>query len=89
MGFQKLKHISNTPYMPTKMSFLTRKPAAIKVVEEYAIPPTDDPVISAFYAQLTERERVAHAIAVTKLGTSYDVTRTHGFLKWLKKRDAK
>ncbi len=54
--------------------------------EEYALPQTDDPVISAFYAQLTDKERIAHAIAVTKLGTSYDVSRTHGFLKWKKKQ---
>jgi hypothetical protein len=44
--------------------------------------------VSAFYAQLSEREQFAHKIAVEKLGTSYDVTRTHGFLKWLKKRQA-
>jgi hypothetical protein len=47
---------------------------------------SEDPVISAFYAQLTERERIAHAIAIEKLGTSYDVVRTHGFLKWKKKQ---
>jgi hypothetical protein len=70
------------------LPFFKSKVAPAKVAEEYAIPPTDDPVISAFYAQLTENERVAHAIAVTKLGTSYDVTRTHGYLKWLKKREA-
>jgi hypothetical protein len=52
----------------------------------YSLPPTDNPDISAFYAQLSDKERIAHAIAVDKLGTSYDVTRTHGFLKWLKKR---
>ena len=43
-----------------------------------------DPVISAFYAQLTDKERIAHAIAKEKLGTSYDIVRTHGFLKWKK-----
>ncbi len=48
---------------------------------------SDDPVISAFYAQLTDKERIAHAIAVDKLGTSYDVVRTHGFLKWKKKNN--
>lgn len=48
---------------------------------------SSDPVISAFYAQLTENERIAHAIAVEKLGTSYDVVRTHGFLKWKKKNN--
>jgi hypothetical protein len=40
--------------------------------------------VRAFYAQLSEREMIAHTIAVEKLGTSYDVTRTHGFLKWRK-----
>ncbi len=45
---------------------------------------SEDPRVTAFYAQLTEREQIAHKIAVEKLGTSYDVTRTHGFLKWLK-----
>ena len=70
------------------MSFLKPAQKATKVVEEYTLPTVEDPVISAFYAQLTERERVAHAIAVTKLGTSYDVTRTHGFLKWLRKQTA-
>ena len=60
--------------------------AALQKHREYTLPTTTDPVISAFYAQLTEKERVAHAIAVDKLGTSYDVSRTHGFIKWLKKR---
>ncbi len=55
----------------------------------YSLPPTNDPVIRAFYAQLTENERIAHAIAVDKLGTSYDVTRTHGFLKWKRKQEQK
>lgn len=58
------------------------KPVVLASVDEYALPTTDDPVISVFYTQLTEKERIAHAIAVVKLGTSYDVTRTHGFLKW-------
>lgn len=49
---------------------------------------SDDPDVSAFYAQLSERERIAHSIAVDKLGTSYDVTRTHGFLKWKRKQGA-
>lgn len=47
---------------------------------------SEDPRVAAFYAQLNEREQIAHKIAVDKLGTSYDVTRTHGFLKWLKKQ---
>lgn len=47
---------------------------------------TEDPLVSEFYATLGPKERIAHTIAVDKLGTSYDVKRTHGFLKWLKAR---
>lgn len=45
-----------------------------------------DPNISAFYAQLSEKERIAHALAILKLGTSYDVVRTHAYVRWLKSR---
>jgi hypothetical protein len=45
-----------------------------------------DPSVTAFYAQLTPIERIAHTIAVEKLGTSYDVQRTHAYTKWLKTR---
>jgi hypothetical protein len=48
---------------------------------------SDDSEVSAFYSQLSERERIAHTIAVDKLGTSYDVTRTHGFQKWKRKQE--
>lgn len=47
---------------------------------------SENPDIQAFYDSLSENERIAHTIAVEKLGTSYDVTRTHGFLKWNKAR---
>lgn len=50
------------------------------------VPPTSDPLVAEFYASLGPKERIAHTIAVEKLGTSYDVKRTHGFLKWLKAR---
>ncbi len=43
-----------------------------------------DSQVQAFYDSLKPNERIAHEIAVEKLGTSYDVTRTHGFLKWHK-----
>jgi hypothetical protein len=46
-----------------------------------------DPIVQAFYNQLSEKERIAHTIAVEKLGTSYDVVRTHGFLKWKKTQE--
>ena len=41
-----------------------------------------DPETQAFYDSLTPYERIAHTVAVEKLGTSYTVRRTHGFLKW-------
>ena len=41
-----------------------------------------DPKIAAFMASLTPSERIAHKIAVEKLGTSYDIARTHGFVRW-------
>jgi hypothetical protein len=47
---------------------------------------SEDPDIAAFYAQLTPKERIAHTIAIDKLGTSYDVVRTHSYTKWLKSR---
>ena len=43
-----------------------------------------DTRIQAFYDSLNPREVIAHSIAVEKLGTSYDVTRTHGFVRWSK-----
>ena len=41
-----------------------------------------DPQIAAFMVSLTPNERIAHKIAVEKLGTSYDIRRTHGFVRW-------
>lgn len=43
-----------------------------------------DARIQAFYDSLNPREVIAHSIAVEKLGTSYDVSRTHGFIRWSK-----
>jgi hypothetical protein len=42
--------------------------------------------LRAFYASLSPPERIAHAIAVTDLGSSYDVRKTHGFTRWLAAR---
>jgi hypothetical protein len=39
--------------------------------------------LRAFYASLSPPERIAHAIAETDLGSSYDVRKTHGFTRWL------
>ena len=49
---------------------------------------SSDKRVQAFYDQLTPAEVIAHSIAVEKLGTSYDVTRTHGFLRWAKANPA-
>ena len=48
---------------------------------------SSDPLVQAFYNQLSDKERMAHTIAVEKLGTSYDVVRTHGFVKWKKTQE--
>lgn len=61
-------------------------PAAATAAAAASVPstPDSDPLVCEFYASLGPKERIAHTIAVDKLGTSYDVRRTHGFLKWLK-----
>jgi hypothetical protein len=71
-------------------------PAAVAAVEaaqvidtnniDTSILTSSDPNIVAFYAQLSPKERIAHTIAIDKLGTSYDVIRTHAYTKWLKQR---
>ena len=45
---------------------------------------SSDPEVQQFYHQLTPQEQIAHTVAIEKLGTSYNVRRTHGFNKWLK-----
>ena len=47
---------------------------------------SSDPLVQEFYDSLGEKERRAHFVALEKLGTSYDVVRTHGFLNWKKSR---
>jgi len=42
-----------------------------------------NPDVQAFYNSLSTPQRIAHELAIEKLGTSYDVTRTHGFLRYL------
>jgi len=49
---------------------------------------SDDPLVQEYYNQLKPAEIIAHTIAVEKLGTSYDVVRTHGFIRWSKARAA-
>jgi len=45
---------------------------------------SSEPLVTKYYETLSPQQRIAHEIAVEKLGTSYDVTRTHGYLSWLK-----
>lgn len=69
------------------LSFVTKVPKATKVTPAPAtssVLSSTDPRVQAFYDQLSPAEIIAHKIAVEKLGTSYDVTRTHGFVKWSK-----
>ena len=49
---------------------------------------SDDPLVQEYYNQLKPAEIIAHTIAIEKLGTSYDVVRTHGFIRWSKARAA-
>ena len=46
---------------------------------------SSDPVIQAYYDQLPPPAVIANKLAIERLGTSYDVTRTHGFLQWRSK----
>jgi hypothetical protein len=46
----------------------------------------EDPLIQEYYNSLSPNEKISHTIAKDKLGTSYDVARTHGFLRWQKSR---
>lgn len=45
---------------------------------------SDKPDIQAFYNSLNPAEKIAHSIAIEQLGTSYNVERTHGYIKWKK-----
>ena len=77
----------------TKTVATTEKTVATTVPETTTTPPLNadaeadaDKDLAAFYASLTPNERKAHAIAVTDLGTSYNVRATHGFIRWSKHR---
>jgi hypothetical protein len=84
------KKVTAVPTNSIASVFAKAKPtAAIKVAVETKVESKQDNALSsldsqvqAFYNSLKPNERIAHEIAVEKLGTSYDVTRTHGFVKW-------
>jgi len=60
---------------------IAAQPTPLLDIQAPTAPPVD-PKVAAFMASLTPSERIAHKIAVEKLGTSYDITRTHGFVRW-------
>ena len=83
-----IKKITIAPDQGSIQSFFhkpvtQKQPVATSTLLESQAP-TDstDPKVAAFMASLTANERIAHTIAVEKLGTSYDITRTHGFVRW-------
>lgn len=66
----------------TDETIAAKKDSVCNLLEKDSILKSVDHVIQAFYDSLIPHERIAHEIAVEKLGTSYDVTRTRGFQKW-------
>ena len=84
------KRITVTPVGQGNISVFFKKaattpaanPAVNTAAATKAVAPSIEPdnEIQRFYNSLTEKEKIAHRIAVEKLGTSYDVSRTHGFL---------
>ena len=78
------KRITILPVGQGTISVFFKKPAKttepVEKVPSVAKPAEVDNEIQRFYNSLTEKEKIAHAIAVEKLSSSYDVTRTHGFL---------
>jgi len=68
----------------------TKGPGIIETSGTKEIPSSKDSGVDAdlraFYASLSPNERIAHTIAATDLGSSYDVRKTHGFTRWLSTR---
>lgn len=50
--------------------------------------PNDD-YVGAYFASLTEREKVGFRVAQEQLGVTFDVVKTHGFLAWKASRKRK
>jgi hypothetical protein len=64
-----------------KVSKKEELPVLVSKVET----PTTDVKLEAFFATLTPAQRLAHTIAKDKLGSSYDIERTHDYIAYLKK----
>ena len=43
--------------------------------------------IQQYLAQLDDLQKKAHDIAKQHLGTSYNITKSNGYIEWLKKQD--
>jgi len=63
----------------TLTSLFTKKEVNTVQIVESKSTTTEDEDVSKFYASLGPREKIAHEIAKTALGMSYDVRRTRGF----------
>ena len=46
-----------------------------------------DKLIKEYISTLTEKEYKAYKIAESHLGSSFDLVKSNGYLKWLKQRD--
>ena len=46
----------------------------------------ENALLDAYYLQLTPFERQTCDIALEHLGSSFDLARSNGFLRWLKKK---
>lgn len=71
-------------------SFFKPAVADVKTLPSSTSTPSSAPVASSipahlklFYDSLSPSELLAHTIAKTSLGTSYDVERTNQYKKWL------
>ena len=75
------KGVKGTTATKTMTKTETTETTVAATVETKTVELSDD--LRAFYAALSPQERIAHSIAVTDLGSSYDVRKTHGFTRWL------
>ena len=41
--------------------------------------------VEEYISQLNERQRQAYSIAMTHLGSSFNVVRSNGYVEWIKK----
>jgi hypothetical protein len=79
----------NIQLLFSKAESTAKKTAKTEPVDTTQTLQSSHPEVQAFYDSLTKAEVLAHSIAIEKLGTSYDVTRTHGYAKWQATKKAK